>query len=155
MRLLALLALALLTTACGNQSRLIDGRLQRYRYAVVERAEEVGADGSAFAAELAAELGRSGLEVVDGNRLARDPAAAGEAVQAYARLAPGALWTSVAVKLVDYRSRAQVWEHGDKSNTRDRAIAQCLERFRQQYGGFSQREADLARERSSATLSLR
>lgn len=155
MRFTLLLAALAIVAGCGNQSRLIDGRLQAYRYVVVERAEEVAPARGDFPAELAAELGRSGFEVVDAERLARDPVAAGETLQAYARLEPGTLWTSVAVKLTDYRTGAAVWEHGDKSNSRSKAIAQCLERLRRQYGGYSQREADLRRQRAAVTVSQR
>jgi hypothetical protein len=149
MRFALLLAALAFLASCGNQSRLIDGHLQAYRYVVVERAEVAQAsDRGDFAAELAAELARSGFEVVDAARLDRDAAVADEAVQAYARVDDGTLWTSVAVTLKDYRTGAPVWEHGDKSNTRAKAIAQCLERLRRQYGGFSQREADLKRQRA-------
>jgi hypothetical protein len=122
MRFALLLAALAFLASCGNQSRLIDGHLQAYRYVVVERAEVAQAsDRGDFAAELAAELARSGFEVVDAARLDRDAAVADEAVQAYARVDDGTLWTSVAVTLKDYRTGAPVWEHGDKSNTRAKA----------------------------------
>jgi len=149
MRRLLLAALAFTVCACGDRSQLVDVRLQAYRYVLIERADEVAPADGDFAAELAAELTRSGFTVVDAQRIETDQVAGDEALQCYARMDDGVL-SRVDVALRDYRSGEVVWAHHDKSGTRGRALSQCLERLRLRYGaGFSQREADLKRQRAS------
>ncbi|HYE07652.1 MAG TPA: hypothetical protein VEL07_19190 [Planctomycetota bacterium] len=153
MRFWLLLALALLVTSCGGSGRVVDGRLSPYRYVILERVVEDVEDDRApkgdVRAELAAAFAEVGMEVVDPAR-ASDAAIADETLQCYARLEDDLYVARLDVTLRDLRSGAEAYKGGITKkgpDKRDRSVRWLVLDLQARYGGFSQREADLKRQR--------
>lgn len=161
MRLALLVLIALFACSCGGAGRVVDGRLSPYRFVVLERVvEDVEDDRQAkgdVRAELAAAFAQVGIEVIDPAR-ASDPAIADETLQCYGRLEDDLYAARLDVTLRDLRSGAEVYKGGITKkgpDKRARSVRWLVLDLEARYGGFSQREADLKRQRAAPAVSVR